>query len=114
MHARRKHEVEAPLSLLVRSAKCPACGLFANNRDRALDHLKNSKRCRAFVEANSEPMTREQLVEVRAKEFGKDYTWTRPVAPKPGPKPAGERPPLNGIQALFQDEQHAQAAFLLT
>eukprot|EP00971_Amphidinium_carterae_P261707 5191843-Amphidinium_carterae.1 len=59
-------------------------------------------------------MTREQLIEARAREFGKDYTWTRPVAPKPGPKPAGEKPPLNGIQALFQDDQHALAASLLT
>eukprot|EP00971_Amphidinium_carterae_P204621 4060588-Amphidinium_carterae.1 len=114
MHKRRKHDIEAPLSLLVRSAKCVACGLVAANRDRALDHLKQSKRCRTYTEAQIEPMSREELIAVREREFGADYTWSRPIAPKPGPKPPGERPPLNGILPLFQDEQHAQAAVLLS
>eukprot|EP00971_Amphidinium_carterae_P284799 5654075-Amphidinium_carterae.1 len=68
MHARRTHGIEAPLSLLVRTAKCPACKLTATTRDRALDHLKNSRR--VYVEANVVHMTREELIAARAKEFG--------------------------------------------
>eukprot|EP00971_Amphidinium_carterae_P083887 1660065-Amphidinium_carterae.2 len=114
MHRRRVHEIENALSLLLRSAKCPSCGLVAATRDRALDHLRACKRCRVYTEANVEPMTREELIAVRAREFKVDHTWTRPVAPKPGPKPPGERPPLNGIQALFSDELHESAAVILS
>eukprot|EP00971_Amphidinium_carterae_P031313 616861-Amphidinium_carterae.1 len=66
------------------------------------------------AEANVVPMTKEELIQVRAREFRVDHTWTRPVAPKPGPKPTGDRPPLNGIFPLYTDEQHEAAAFLLT
>eukprot|EP00971_Amphidinium_carterae_P345621 6486683-Amphidinium_carterae.3 len=78
MHKRRSHDIENPLSLLLRSAKCPSCGQIAANRDRALDHLRACKRCRIYAEQNVEPMSREELIAVRAREFGADYTYSRP------------------------------------
>eukprot|EP00971_Amphidinium_carterae_P329005 6461218-Amphidinium_carterae.2 len=48
MHSRRVHGVQTPLSLRLRSARCPACNMVCDNRHRALDHLKNSKRCGTY------------------------------------------------------------------
>eukprot|EP00971_Amphidinium_carterae_P282262 5603482-Amphidinium_carterae.1 len=114
MHCRRKRELENELSLRLASAKCPACGLTAATRNRALDHLRLSKRCRAYAEAHVPMMSREELLRVQAIEQKLDHSWTRTVIPKPGPKPPGYRPPLNGVRATFCDDAHAAAATLLS
>eukprot|EP00971_Amphidinium_carterae_P165369 3278068-Amphidinium_carterae.2 len=110
MHSRRKHNVQTPLSLRLRSHLCPACDLPYDTRDRALEHVKASKRCRTYVMQHIEPMLPEELRLVLDRERGKSYAWTRPVIPKPGPKPPGEKPPRNAVTPLFADADQRAAA----
>eukprot|EP00971_Amphidinium_carterae_P245626 4878078-Amphidinium_carterae.1 len=49
-----------------------------------------------------------------AHERGKDYKFTRSVAPKAGPKPPGLRPPMHGVSPLYADSAHQDAATMLS
>eukprot|EP00971_Amphidinium_carterae_P021029 414973-Amphidinium_carterae.2 len=113
MHARRKRDIQTPLSLRLASHICPSCELPFDTRDRALDHLKTCKRCNKFVMDNVAPMTHAELRMVLDKEKGANYAWSRAVTPKPGPKPPGERPPRHAVAPLFISEEQQLAATLL-
>eukprot|EP00971_Amphidinium_carterae_P327985 6459631-Amphidinium_carterae.1 len=113
MHCRRKHGIQTPMSLRLRGARCPACGMVCDNRNRALDHLKNSRRCGAYVMDNCEAMTQEELTEVLDRERRADYRWTRSMTPKPGPKPPGYKPPMNAVTPLYASEHHRTIATVI-
>eukprot|EP00971_Amphidinium_carterae_P283427 5626471-Amphidinium_carterae.1 len=113
MHGRRKHDLQSPLSLRLVSNICPSCELPFDTRDRALDHLKTCKRCNRYVLAHIPPMSNAELRSVLDKEKGKDYSWSRAVMPKPGPKPPGERPPRHAVAPLFASQDQEAAATLL-
>eukprot|EP00971_Amphidinium_carterae_P151902 3010502-Amphidinium_carterae.1 len=113
MHARRKHGLQTPHSLRLRSAVCPACSIPWETRHRALDHLKNSKRCGVYVMENIDPMSNEELALVLERERGANYSWSRRTTPKPGPKPPGYKPPLNVVTPLFASQEHAASATML-
>eukprot|EP00971_Amphidinium_carterae_P309969 6159781-Amphidinium_carterae.1 len=113
MHARRKHGLQTPHSLRLRSAVCPACDIPWETRHRALDHLKNSKRCGLYVLENIEPMSSEEFALVLERERGANYAWSRRTTPKPGPKPPGYKPPLNVVAPLFATQEHADSATML-
>eukprot|EP00971_Amphidinium_carterae_P328461 6460352-Amphidinium_carterae.2 len=110
MHARRKHGLQTPLSLRLRTAKCPACLMWCENRHRALDHLKISKRCGRYVMENVTPMPEDEFKAVLDRERGVNHLWSRQMTPKAGPKPPGYRPALNVVAPMFASQDHAAAA----
>eukprot|EP00971_Amphidinium_carterae_P335658 6471629-Amphidinium_carterae.5 len=114
MHMRRKHNEQTPLSLRLVGSVCPACRLPYDTRHRALDHLRAGRRCREWVLSNIEPMSpraHQAAVEI---ERGQVHSFTRSIAPKAGPKPAGARPPLNGVVPIFVSEEQRLAATVLS
>eukprot|EP00971_Amphidinium_carterae_P102720 2033197-Amphidinium_carterae.2 len=96
MHARRKHGQHSYLALRIRGPQCPARSQTQDNRHRVLDHLRDSARCRRYVEA-LDPMSAEEMEQVYAINRGVSLAFSRELIPKAGPKPAGEVPPLNAV-----------------
>eukprot|EP00971_Amphidinium_carterae_P170106 3370412-Amphidinium_carterae.1 len=110
MHSRRKHGLQSPLSIRLRTAQCPACLMWCENRNRALDHLKDSKRCGRYVLDKIEPIPEAEFQAILDRERSINHLWTRQMTPKAGPKPPGYRPPLNVVTPLFAAPDHELTA----
>eukprot|EP00971_Amphidinium_carterae_P335577 6471512-Amphidinium_carterae.1 len=113
MHERRVHKVNNSLAARITSPVCPCCHLPFATRHRAVDHLRDSARCKAYVLANIEPLDNDALQNVYAANKGVDISASRMLLPKAGPKPAGERPPCNAVAPIFADDTQRQAAIPL-
>eukprot|EP00971_Amphidinium_carterae_P343866 6483898-Amphidinium_carterae.2 len=109
MHARRKHGQHSHLALRIRGPQCPACSQMQDNRHRVLDHLRDSARCRRYVET-LDPIPAEEMEQVYAVNRGVSLAFSRELIPKAGPKPAGELPPLNAVVPEYLDSHQRQAA----
>eukprot|EP00971_Amphidinium_carterae_P201853 4005205-Amphidinium_carterae.2 len=113
MHERRVHKVNNSLAARITSPICPCCELPFATRHRAVDHLRDSARCKAYVLANIAPLDSDALHAVYAANRGVDISVSRMLLPKAGPKPPGERPPCNSVTPVFANETQRQAAIPL-
>eukprot|EP00971_Amphidinium_carterae_P042011 825388-Amphidinium_carterae.2 len=109
-HRRRSHQIHPPLSLRVWSPKCACCDLNFGTRSRVLDHLRQSKRCDAYIMANVEPLTPRSFAQMMERNRYLDESGTRQLLPKPGPKPKGVRPPPCSYTPVFLDESQRLAS----
>eukprot|EP00971_Amphidinium_carterae_P094899 1877798-Amphidinium_carterae.1 len=114
MHRRRKHNAHSDIASRIRSPVCPACNLPFENRHRAIDHMRDSPRCKQWVLANVSAMSPDELAEVYAANRGVNVAVTREYIPKAGRKPPGVKPPMNAvIPAYSSDGQRAASVRLL-
>eukprot|EP00971_Amphidinium_carterae_P139119 2757095-Amphidinium_carterae.1 len=113
MHERRVHGVNNSIAARITSPICPCCTLPFATRHRMVDHLRDSQRCKTYIELNCEPLSPEELKDVYKANRGVDITTSRTLIPKAGPKPAGERPPCNAVVPTFADEKNKQASIPL-
>eukprot|EP00971_Amphidinium_carterae_P165650 3283655-Amphidinium_carterae.1 len=109
MHARKKHGQHSYLALRIRGPQCPACSQTQDNRHRVLDHLRDSARCRRYVET-LDPIPLEEMEQVYAVNRGVSLAFSRELIPKAGPKPAGEVPPLNAVAPEYLDSHQRHAS----
>eukprot|EP00971_Amphidinium_carterae_P326199 6456865-Amphidinium_carterae.1 len=109
-HRRRSHQIHPPLSLRVWAPKCACCDLNFGTRSRVLDHLRQSKRCDAYIMANVEPLTPRSFAQMMERNRHLDESDSRQLLPKPGPKPKGVRPPPCSYTPIFLDESQRLAS----
>eukprot|EP00971_Amphidinium_carterae_P087577 1732841-Amphidinium_carterae.1 len=112
MHERRAHAIQSELASRITTPKCPCCHLVHATRDRCVDHLRHSARCKRFVEQNVPALNAEGMKLVYQANRGIDLSASRMIIPKPGPKPPGERPPCNFVEPAYISEDHRRAAVL--
>eukprot|EP00971_Amphidinium_carterae_P316355 6287999-Amphidinium_carterae.1 len=84
------------LSIRVSSATCAACLLNFGRRARVRDHLRDSRRCAAYVMEHEEAMTPTTFADGLSKSRGLNKSKSGMLLPEPGRKPRGERPPTCG------------------
>eukprot|EP00971_Amphidinium_carterae_P265895 5274536-Amphidinium_carterae.2 len=109
-HRRRSHQIHTPLSLRIASPQCDCCDLNFGTRARILDHMRQSKRCANYVLAHVEPLTPRSFAAMMERNRHLDESGSRPLLPKPGPKPKGERPPTCSYTPVFLDENQRLAS----